>query len=120
MRILIADDERDAADSFAELLRTGGYDVQAVYGGEEALEAARSFDPQVVMLDIEMPKISGDETARRLRARYDRKRLLLVAITGWTKPSDKILARLAGFDHHIGKPFDAESVLRFLSSVARQ
>ena len=78
------------------LLRLEGYEVCTVHGGQEALDAARQFKPDVVLLDIGMPKMTGYETARRFRQRYGEKCPALIAVTGWKKPSDRILADLAG------------------------
>jgi CheY-like chemotaxis protein len=117
LRVLIADDDRDGARVLNTLLQLEGYEVRAVHGGQEALDAARQFKPDVVLLDIGMPKITGYEAARRLRQRYGERCPVLIAVTGWKKASDKILANLAGFDHHVAKPYAPADLLRLLAKV---
>jgi len=117
LRILIADDDADTVLTLATLLRLEGHEVREALGGAEAVAAEREFNPDVVLLDIGMPQITGYEVARRLRSRYagDGKRgPLLIAVTCYQQPSDKILAQLCGFDHHIGKPFDTRALLKLL------
>jgi PAS domain S-box-containing protein len=103
-RILIADDNRDSADSLSLLLKLTGYEVWTARDGLEAVEAALTHDPDVVLLDIGMPKLNGYEAARRIRQQPRGERMLLVAITGWGQEDDKQRAREAGFDHHMTKP----------------
>jgi DNA-binding response OmpR family regulator len=117
MRILIADDERDTADSLAALLETEGHSVRAVYTGRDALYATAHFAPDVVLLDVGMPGISGYEAARRLRERYAEECPVLVAVTGWKKASDKILASIVGFDRHLAKPYAPSELLAALAAV---
>ena len=103
-RILVVDDNVDAAESLALALGLGGHDVQAVHDGAAALAAAEAFAPQVILLDIGLPGLNGYEVARRLRARPADARVLLVAVTGWGQAQDKRAALDAGFDHHLTKP----------------
>jgi CheY-like chemotaxis protein len=117
VRVLLADDDRDSAATLGALLELEGYEVRMVHGGQEALDAAREFKPQVVLLDIGMPKITGYEAARRLRQRYGDDCPLLVAVTAWKQASDKILASLAGFDHHVAKPYEPAELLRLLARL---
>jgi len=117
LRIVIADDERDAADSLAALLETEGHTVRAVYSGRDALYAAAHFAPDVILLDVGMPGISGYEAARRLRERYAEECPALIAVTGWKKASDKILASIVGFDHHLAKPYEPKELLAALAAV---
>ena len=117
VRVLLADDDRDSAATLGALLELEGYEVRAVHGGQEALDAAREFKPHVVLLDIGMPKISGYEAARRLRQRYGDDCPVLVAVTAWKQASDKILASLAGFDHHVAKPYEPAELLRLLARL---
>jgi CheY-like chemotaxis protein len=119
-RVLIADDDRDGALTLSTLLQLEGYDVRSVHGGQEALDAAREFQPHIILLDIGMPKITGYEAARRLRQRYGDECPILVAVTGWKQASDKILASLAGFDHHVAKPYQPADILNLLASVSRR
>jgi DNA-binding response OmpR family regulator len=117
LRVLVADDERDAANTLLKVLYHEGYDVRAAYDGAEVLQAAREFHPDVVILDIGMPQLSGYDVARALRARYHG--VVLVAVTGWKQSTDKILARMAGFDHHFGKPCDPRAILELLGTLKR-
>jgi CheY-like chemotaxis protein len=117
VRVLLADDDRDSVATLGALLELEGYEVRAVHGGQEALEAAREFKPQVVLLDIGMPKVTGYEAARRLRQRYGDDCPMLVAVTAWKQASDKILASLAGFDHHVAKPYEPTELLRLLAKL---
>ena len=117
LRVLIADDDRDGARTLCALLELEGFEVRMVHGGQEALDAAREFKPDAVLLDIGMPKISGYEAARRLRQRYGDDCPTLVAVTGWKQASDKILASLAGFDHHVAKPYQPADILSLLARL---
>jgi len=117
LRVLIADDDRDGTATLLMLLELEGHVVRAVHGGQEALDQAREFKPDVVLLDIGMPKITGYEAARRLRQRYGDEYPVLIAITGWKQASDKILASLAGFDHHVAKPYEPAALISLLAKV---
>ena len=119
LRILVADDERDAVSMLELILRDEGHEVHSVYDGQEVLEAVRSFQPDVVLLDIGMPKLTGYEVARRLRERYGAA-LLLIAVTGWKQGSDRILAQLAGFDHHLAKPYESHALVALLAKATRE
>lgn len=118
-RVLIADDDRDGALMLGMLLESEGYDVRTVHGGQEALDAAREFKPHVVLLDIGMPKITGYDAARRLRQRYGIECPVLIAVTAWKQPSDRILADLAGFNYHVAKPYEPAELLRLLETARR-
>ena len=116
-RVLVVDDNADAAESLGMLLEVRGNQVRIAYDGLQALEAAGDFDPDIVLLDIGMPKMSGYEVARRLRAdRGDS--VLIVAITGWGQEEDRRRAREAGFDHHFTKPVDYEALLELIEGEA--
>ncbi|HET9395905.1 MAG TPA: ATP-binding protein, partial [Nitrospiraceae bacterium] len=103
-RILLADDNVDAGDSLAMLLRSSGHEVKVVRDGDEALKLFGAFDPDVVLLDLGMPKLSGYDVAKRLRVTNPG--VLLIAITGWGQSSDRAKSAEAGFDHHLTKPVD--------------
>lgn len=118
LRVLIADDERDQVTTLAAILNDEGHDVREVYRGTEVLRMIADFDPDVALVDIGMPGMTGYDVAREVREHYGRPRPLLVAVTGWKKPSDRILAQLAGFDHHLPKPFDARELLELLEPLA--
>ena len=119
LRVLIADDDRDGALMLHMLLQSEGYEVRTVHGGQEALDAAREFKPDVVLLDIGMPKITGYEAARRLRQRYGVECPVLIAVTAWKQPSDRILADLAGFNYHVAKPYEPAELLTLLERARR-
>jgi PAS domain S-box-containing protein len=112
-RILLADDNRDAAESLAMLLRLDGHYVVIAHDGEEALALYDANRPDIALLDIGMPRMSGYELAARIRARPNGLQVLLIAITGWGQASDKARAAAAGFDHHLTKPVDM-GILRSL------
>ena len=116
-RVLIADDDRDGALTLSTLLELEGYEVRTVHGGQEALDTAREFRPDVVLLDIGMPKVTGYDAARRLRQRCGEDCPVLIAVTAWKQASDKILANLAGFDHHVAKPYEPNELLRLLAKL---
>lgn len=116
-RVLVVDDNADAAESLGMLLEVRGNAVRIAYDGLEALEAADAFDPDIVLLDIGMPKMSGYEVARRLRAERGDS-VLIVAITGWGQEDDRRRAREAGFDHHFTKPVDYEALIELIEGEA--
>jgi signal transduction histidine kinase/DNA-binding response OmpR family regulator len=105
-RILVVDDNQDAADSLAMLLRLAGQEIRLAHDGPTALSVAESFHPEVVMLDIGLPGLDGYEVARRLRQRPGGGALLLIALTGYGQEDDQRRSREAGFDHHLVKPVD--------------
>jgi PAS domain S-box-containing protein len=105
-RVLVVDDNRDSALSLATFLGMAGHDTRTAHDGREALEACASSWPQVVVLDIGLPGMSGYEVAREIRARPGGERLLLVAVTGWGQAEDRRRSREAGFDVHLVKPVD--------------
>ncbi len=109
--VLVVDDNRDAADSLAELLRSLGATAWVAYGGEEALELARAQAPDLAVLDIGMPGMDGCELARQLRALPAGKGIRLVALTGWGQQGDKERIAAAGFDHHLIKPLQVADLL---------
>jgi len=116
-RVLVVDDNRDAAESLRLVLKLDGHDVEAVHGGLEALHAVERFRPDVVLLDIGLPEMDGYEVARRIRARPEGGRIRLFALTGWAQEEDKQKALAAGFDEHLTKPVDS-AVLRRLIAEA--
>jgi CheY-like chemotaxis protein len=103
-RILVVDDNRDAANMLAKFLRLEGNDVQTVHEGQAALEAVRAGPVDVVILDIGLPGMDGYEVARQIRRQPGGERLLLVALTGWGEEEDRRHSKEAGFDHHLVKP----------------
>ncbi|HEY6822069.1 MAG TPA: PAS domain-containing protein [Burkholderiales bacterium] len=105
VKILVADDNKDAADSLSRLLQLSGHRVSVAYDGASALELADAFTPRVAVLDIGMPGINGYEVARDFRARYG-EGVMLIALTGWGQEADRQRSREAGFDHHLTKPVE--------------
>jgi len=116
-RVLIADDNRDWADGLAVLLEEEGYTVQTTYDGREAIEAARTFQPDIVVLDIRMPRLTGYEAARVFRRHPQSTRPILIAITAWAGESGKIRAEMSGFDRYIAKPAEPAQVLEILKTL---
>ena len=115
LRVLIADDEPDAVAMLKVLLDDEGHDVVGLQRGSEVLAAIEEFDPDAVLLDIAMPDMSGYEVAKEIRRRYGEVRPLLIAISGrYQKASDKMLAELVGYNHHLAKPYDPEDLLDLL------
>jgi signal transduction histidine kinase/CheY-like chemotaxis protein len=112
--VLVVDDNRDAADSLAVLLQCIGADVHVAYSGAEALDALERCRPAVVLLDIGMPGMDGHEVARRLRQRSGFEHVTLVALTGWGQEDDMRRTREAGFDHHMVKPADIQTLTHLL------
>jgi CheY-like chemotaxis protein len=116
-RILVVDDNADAADSLGMLLQVRGDEVRIAYDGVEALEAENQFRPEVVLLDIGMPRLSGYDVARRIRE-VRGQAVLIVAITGWGQDEDRQRARDAGFNYHFTKPVDFEMLLDLIDREA--
>jgi DNA-binding response OmpR family regulator len=109
-RVLVVDDNQDAADSLAMLLTSQGDEVRTAYDGAEAVDADARFEPDIVLLDIGLPKLSGYDVARDIRRRRGTA-ALIVAITGWGQEEDRQRSRDAGFDHHFTKPVDIDRLL---------
>jgi CheY-like chemotaxis protein len=114
--VLIADDNRDAADSLAMLLRMDGHHVQVVHDGREAVATIDSFRPDVAVLDIGMPELNGYEVARAVRLGPLGTSITLIAMTGWGQASDKARAAVAGFNHHFTKPIEPDALTQMLRS----
>ena len=117
LRVLVADDNRDAADSCAMLFRLHGHNARVAYSGAEALAAAAEFRPALALLDIGMQDMDGYEVARRIRAAPWGQGMVLAALTGWTQARDKRRSREAGFDHHLAKPVEFEELQKLLASI---
>jgi len=117
-RILVADDDEDTVLSLTALLREEGYQVRGVHRGAEVLREIFSFGPDVVLLDIGMPQMTGYEVARTLRERYGSARPVLVAVTGRADEADRLQARAAGFEHHVAKPYEPRALLRLIGELA--
>jgi signal transduction histidine kinase len=118
-RILVVDDNRDAADSLAELLRGVGHEVAVAYDAGGALHGVSGFEPDSILLDIGMPLVDGYAVARRIREQPIGTGLLLVAMTGWGQPQDKRRAFEAGFDAHLVKPVSLDALLGVFAVQSR-
>jgi CheY-like chemotaxis protein len=119
LRILVVDDNHDAADTLCTLLTAFGATVSVAYSGRDALENVESFEPDVTLLDIGMPGMDGYEVARRIRADGRHEDMLLIALTGWGQEKDRRRSRAAGIDHHLVKPPDI-GVLKDLLAASNQ
>jgi CheY-like chemotaxis protein len=117
--VLIADDNVDAAESMALLLRLQNYDVHTAASGKEALELGAALRPDVVILDIGMPKLSGYEVAAQIRQADWGLPTLLIASTGWGQSEDRARSLEAGFDHHLTKPIDLDRLAKILADVKK-
>ena len=118
-RVLIVDDNADAADSLCTLLQLSGHTARTVYRGGDALREIARFHPDVVLLDIGLPDLNGYEVARRARALNDGRCPKLVALSGWGRAEDKELALEAGIDIHLTKPVDAATLQQVLENAGR-
>ncbi|MES2859008.1 MAG: response regulator [Pseudomonadota bacterium] len=116
-RALVLDDNRDAADTLALLLKVFGWDVRTLYDPLEAADVVATFDPDLLFLDIGMPGLSGYDLARTLREAHADRPRVLVAVTGWGQPEDHRRTAEAGFDHHLVKPPDLETLRDICNSV---
>jgi CheY-like chemotaxis protein len=119
-RVLVVDDNQDAADSLAILLRLHGHDVRVAHSGAAALKAVETDSPDAIFLDIGMPDLDGYEVARRLRARPESERVILAALTGWGQQADRRRSLEAGFNHHIIKPPEAKALDAVFRDVKRR
>jgi two-component system CheB/CheR fusion protein len=117
-RILVVDDNVDAADSLADLLKIFGHDVRVTYTGHSALEEAREFAPQVVLLDIGLPGMDGNEVCRRMLQRPETKQAIMVALTGYGNDDAYYRTKEAGFHSHLLKPVNAQDLLQILAKLA--
>ena len=114
-RILVVDDNVDAADSLGCLLEVLGHEVRIANDGEAGVAVARQFQPDMVLMDIGMPKLNGYEAASRIRQQPWGQAMVLVALTGWGQADDRRKSANAGFDHHLVKPIDMDDLLKLLS-----
>ena len=113
-RILVVDDNQDAAESLATVLQLDGHQTHVVYDGSTSFEAVESFNPNVVVLDIGLPGIDGYEVCRRMRRMPGHEKMLLIAMTGYGTAKNIETAKLAGFDHHMTKPADLQQLAAYL------
>jgi PAS domain S-box-containing protein len=114
-RVLVADDNHDAAECLGLMLEMMGNEVRTAHDGQEAVELAETFRPQIILLDLGMPGLSGYDAARLIRQQSWSKNVRLVALTGWGQEEDKQRTRAAGFDHHLVKPAEPELLEKLLA-----
>ncbi len=116
-RILVVDDNRDAAESLAMLLKMMGHEVRTAHDGEAAVSVAAEYRPMLVLLDLGMPKVDGYEAARRIRSQPWGADLFLVALTGWGAEDDQLRTQDCGFDRHLVKPADMEALIQLIADL---
>ena len=116
-RILIVDDNRDAADILAMLLQESDNDTRTAYDGQQAVDLAGVFRPDVVLLDIGLPKLNGYEVCRQIRQQSWGKNIVLIAVTGWGQNEDRLRSQEVGFDHHLVKPVDPQNLMKMLTET---
>ena len=119
LRILVVDDNRDSVDSLSTLLRLMGNDVHSAYDGVEAVNAAHTYKPDVILLDVGLPLRNGYEAARLIRGEPWGRNMVLIALTGWGMEQDRKQSREAGFDHHLVKPVDPKALMSIISDLFR-
>jgi len=119
-RIMVIDDNKDAAESMSMLFELWGHEVKCAYDGRTALEAAAQYCPDAVFLDIGLPGMDGYEIAERLREQPQSAQTVLVAITGYGQDEDRRRSREAGIDHHLVKPVAPETLQKLLESLQRR
>jgi DNA-binding response OmpR family regulator len=117
-RILVADDDQDSAESLAMLFQMMGHDVRAAQNGLAAVDLAESFRPHLIVLDIGMPGVDGNEACRRIRQHSWGQAAIIAALTGWTRDEDKDRSEQAGFDHFLVKPVDPKALDALIAAVA--
>lgn len=118
-RVLIADDNRDGAETLGMLLELAGHEVHVAHSGAQALDLAQQVQPDVAVLDVGMPELNGYDVAERIRLQPWGKHMTLIALTGWGQRDDKRRAEDAGFDHHCTKPVDPDDLQRLFSPRSR-
>ena len=116
-RILVVDDNRDGADTLSEMLTIMGNDTRTAYDGQEGVDVAGEFRPDVVLLDIGLPKLNGYEACRHIREQPWGKGVVLIAVTGWGQDEDRRRSQEAGFDHHMVKPADPQALMKMLAGL---
>ena len=119
-RVLVVDDYPDSAEVASMLLTMHGYECRIATTGQEALDQAAAFEPDIVLLDIGLPDITGYEVARTLRARAGGRPLYIAAVTGWGQPADRAKAFAAGFDNHVTKPADLQKLAAIVRLADRR
>ena len=114
-RVLVVDDDRDAAESLEMLLEFEGHEIYRAHDGADAVKTAERVRPDIILMDIGLPIVYGYEACRRIRAHAWGAAIVMVAITGWGQEDDREQSRTAGFDLHLVKPFDHAELLRVVA-----
>jgi CheY-like chemotaxis protein len=117
-RMLVVDDNRDSAESLALLLKLTGHETHTALDGEAALAAAQATRPDVVLLDIGMPKLNGYDACRRIRSEPWGQGMILIAQTGWGQEDDRRRTEEAGFDGHVVKPVDPDDLMKMVARLS--
>ena len=120
LRILVVDDNRDMVASMAMLLRLLGHEVREAFDGQAAVDATADFRPDVVLMDIGLPRLNGYEAAERMRAGPGGRDVTLIATTGWCQAGERERSKAAGFDHHLVKPVDPTELIGLLVAEGRR
>ena len=120
MRVLVVDDNVDAAESLAMLLKASGHDTRIAHDGPTALEATLDDPPDAVLLDIGLPRLNGYEVAKRMRQQGVLQNVILIAMTGYGQQTDRQRSQEAGFDHHLVKPVDFNDLQQILVAVSKK
>jgi DNA-binding response OmpR family regulator len=118
-RIIVADDDHDSVRTLLALLELEGFEARGLYSGFDVIAEVQSFGADAVLLDIGMPEIDGYSVARQLRDRYASAKPVLIALTARATPFDKALAKMAGFDHHVTKPYDPSELIELLTPLLK-
>ena len=116
-RILVVDDNRDAVASLVMMLSLMGHETCTAHDGQEAVDQAEAFRPDLILLDIGLPKLNGYEVCRRIRQYPWGQNMIIVAATGWGQEDDRKRSHEAGFDHHMVKPVDPAILDQILASI---
>jgi len=117
LRILIAEDNQDSADSLKMLLEALGFEAQISNDGESAVRTAAQWQPDAILMDIGLPGLNGYDATRRIRATRNGKKVMIIALTGWGQESDRQRSVEAGIDHHLVKPLDLARLQRLLETL---
>ncbi len=115
--MLVVDDSVDACDSLAAVVRMLGHDARTAFDGQQAVDEAAAFNPQLILMDISLPKLTGYEAAARIREQDGGADIVLVALTGWGRDEDRREALAHGFQHHVTKPIDFDVLKRLLADI---
>jgi CheY-like chemotaxis protein len=116
-RVLVVEDYVDGAHTMAQLLSVMGHEVQEAFNGIDALRVAADFQPDLILLDIGLPELNGYEVAKQIRENEDTKNIIIAALTGYGRESDRQEAALAGCDHHFTKPIEPHQLISLLSTL---